>query len=174
MSDNKPYNLNITFKYDYFDKKLQKHVKYDYNILKEGKFLHSAIRNQNFYDNIIDNYTDNYPCPSKGNQSCDKIKLAIEQADNNDNKMNLGIPFSNKYIDLNILDKIIINEGKDKSKNEKLGFDEFVKYLNTNKNDKYETSDFKSFIDDILKLFTQDNNNKTKAIKEVNEKIQTN
>ena len=57
MSDNKPYNLNITFKYKYFDKKLQKYVNYDYNILENGKFLHSDIRNQNFYDNIIDKNT---------------------------------------------------------------------------------------------------------------------
>ena len=43
MSDNKLYNLNITFKYKYYDKKLQKKVNYDYKILEGGKFLHHNI-----------------------------------------------------------------------------------------------------------------------------------
>ena len=157
MSDNenKLYNLNITFKYEYFDKKLQKEVKYDYTILENGKFLHSDIRNQNFYDNIIDNYTEVKQCENKG-QSCDKIKPAIEKADNKDNRMNLAIPFSNKYIDLNILDKIIINEGKDKSKNEKLGFNNLVRELKDNTGGSYNITNYIYFIDDILSLFTGD------------------
>ena len=154
MSDNKLYNLNIIFKYDYFDKKLQKNVKYDYKILEEGKFLHSAIRNQNFYDNIIDNHTEIEGCEIKG-QSCDQIKPAIREADNSDNRIKLAIPFSNKYIDLDILDKIIINEGKDKSKNEELKFDNFVKHLKSNmfKNNNYELDIKDFFIDIINNLF---------------------
>ena len=120
MSDNenKPYNLNIQLKYKYFDKKLQKYVNYNYSILNEGEFLHSAIRNQNFYDNIIDKYAESNRDDKTGQQSRDQIKLAINEAD----PLILAIPFSNKYIDLDILDKIIINEGKDKSKNKELDF----------------------------------------------------
>lgn len=157
MSDNKPYNLNITFKYDYFDKKLQKYVKYDYSILNEGEFSHVAIRNQNFYDNIIDKYAEIKRCEKRGDQSCDQIKLAIDDAA----RLILAIPFSNKYIDLNILDKIIINEGKDKSKNEELKFDNFVKHLKSDifENNNYEVdikdsyTDIKDFFIDIIENF---------------------
>jgi hypothetical protein len=152
-SENKPYNLNIAFKYEYFDKKLQKEVKYDFDILEKGKFLHSDIRNQNFYDNIIDNYTYLHPCPYGGQQSCDKIKPAIKEADKK--PMILAIPFSNKYIDLNILDKIIINEGKDKSKNKELNFHVFVKELKNNTDGSYNITSYEEFINDILLLFTK-------------------
>ena len=161
MSDNenKPYNLNITLKYEYFDKKLQKYVNYDYRILKNGVFLHTAIRNENFYDNIIDNHTEVNKCTKTG-QSCDQITEAIETEDNN-NSMKLAIPFSNKYIDLDILDKIIINEGKDKSKNEELKFDNFVKHLKSNmfEDNNYEVdikdsyTDIKDFFIDIIDKF---------------------
>jgi len=171
MSDNNPLNLNIQLKYKYFDKKLQKYVNYNYNILNEGEFSHVAIRNQNFYDNIIDKYAELSRDEKTSQQSRDQIKPAIREADEKANIMNLAIPFSNKYIDLDILDKIIINEGKDKSKNKELNFDDFVKHLNANKNDKYETNDFNSFINEIFKLFTQDRNNKATLKEEVNKKM---
>ena len=186
MSDNEnnPYNLNITFKYEYFDKKLQKEVKYDYTILNNGVFLHSDIRNQNFYDNIIDKYAQLKKCPHRGQQSCDNIKPAIVEADKK--PMNLAIPFSNKYIDLDILDKIIINEGKDKSKNEELKFDNFVKHLKNNmfEDNNYEVdikdsyTDIKDFFIDIIDKFfnvgstQKKKNNKDellKIIREINE-----
>lgn len=172
MSDNenKPLNLNITFKYDYFDKKLQKEVKYDYTILKNGEFLHSAIRNQNFYDNIIDKYAELSRDEKTGQQSHDQIKPAIREADKSDNIIKLAIPFSNKYIDLNILDKIIINEGKDKSKNEKLKFDDFVKELK-NTDNSYNITNYEDFIGDIFDLFNKDRDKRVKAKEEVNEKI---
>ena len=169
--DNTPLNLNIQLKYKYFDKKLQKYVNYNYNILNEGEFSHVAIRNQNFYDNIIDKYAELSRDEKTSQQSRDQIKPAIREADEKANIMNLAIPFSNKYIDLDILDKIIINEGKDKSKNKELNFDDFVKHLNANKNDKYETNDFNSFINEIFKLFTQDRNNKATLKEEVNKKM---
>ncbi len=167
MSDNEnnPYNLNITFKYEYFDKKLQKEVKYDYTILNNGVFLHSDIRNQNFYDNIIDKYAQLKKCPHRGQQSCDNIKPAIVEADKK--PMNLAIPFSNKYIDLDILDKIIINEGKDKSKNEKLGFNDLLKELKENTDGSYNITKYDDFIEDILSLFTENNNNKGKVKKNI-------
>ena len=180
MSDNKPYNLNITFKYKYFDKKLQKYVNYDYNILENGKFLHSDIRNQNFYDNIIDKNTKK--CPNEGQQSCDKIKSSIEEADNNGNKMILAIPFSNKYIDLNILDKIIINEGKDKSKNEELKFTDLVTNLKKFKKEKYNVENIKDFFTDIIENFfnlgstnkkKKNKNDLLKFIREINETDET-
>merc|ERR1712086_33745 len=157
-----PYNLNITFKYEYFDKKLQKHVKYDYTILEKGKFLHSAIRNQNFYDNIIDKHAQLQRCPHRGQQSCDNIKPAIIKED--ENPMNLAIPFSNKYIDLNILDKIIINEGKDKSKNKELDFNKFVDNLKQDNENSYNITDYNSFIDYILSLFEQKSKNSNQIV----------
>jgi len=163
MSDNNPLKLNIQLKYKYFDKKLQKYVNYNYSILNEGEFSHVAIRNQNFYDNIIDKYAESNRDENTGQQSRDQIKPAIMEADNTDNKMNLAIPFSNKYIDLDILDKIIINEGKDKSKNEKLNFDDFVKHLKSNifKNNNYELDIKDFFIDIINNLF-----NKARGVKQ--------
>jgi hypothetical protein len=161
MSDNNPLKLNIQLKYKYFDKKLQKYVNYNYSILNEGEFSHVAIRNQNFYDNIIDKYAESKQDDKTGQQSRDQIKLAINKADQKANIMNLAIPFSNKYIDLDILDKIIINEGKDKSKNEELKFDNFVKHLKSNmfEDNNYEVdikdsyTDIKDFFIDIIDKF---------------------
>ena len=169
MSDNKPLKLNIRLKYKYFDKKLQKYVYYNYKVLEYGSFDHKKIRNQNFYDNIIDTKTN---CVK--NSLCSPLVDAIDTEISN-NPIELAIPFSNKYISLDSLDKIIIDKTTNNDVPKELDFQELILELNKSafNTQKYEIKTIDGlkyfFIDIINNLFNTGSsnirkNNRTKLL----------
>ena len=176
MNNEKLYNLNIIFKYSYFDKKLQKDLNYNYNILDKGKFSHIKIRNENFYDYLAENIED------KDSQNIDVINRLKEKCENSNNDLMLQLPFSNKYLSMDSLDKIIINETKDKTKNEELNFINLLGILESDKfkDEEYTSENIKDFFIDIINnLFNKGKkapliSNRNELLKTIDEIKETN
>ena len=150
MSNNEPLKLNITFKYKFYDKNQEKYVNYNYNILKNGSFNHKTIRNENFYDYLIQTFDGD---------DKDDIEKLKKQLENNNNNLLLATPFSNKYLSLDSLDKMIIDKITNNNVPNDLNFQELTVQLKSPnfKDKKYEIKSIDElkyfFIDIINNLF---------------------